>query len=396
MIKILLFIAILCAAIFAGPFLADQQGFVHIATQDYIIETSLTTAVIIAIVSFIVLFLLCTLILKCLRIPKGTQSFFRRQHQRKSSSLQQEAVMAYEEGDYARVLTLIRKAGRNHSLEACFIGARAAFALQDYDLCRKFLDEAKSHNKQAFISSSIIRAKLNLEIGNAKAALEVLDELRDRYSSKLVTRLTYECYRKEQEHDKIAAMMPQLIRQNIVSKEEGARYTRENLMKGIDNAENASALNELISRLDKKDKQDPRLIAKLTSKLLELGDVNRARKFSLDLLKKNLDPDFLESIANWEISIPDVLSRLKKQAEDNLIASQVNTPLLKALGNLEFKAGQLKDAQEHLEKALQLNKSPDTYLKLAKVMAAQRLFEPASEYYAQALTAARKQLPHRA
>lgn len=396
MVKILLFILILCAAIFAGPFLADEQGYVHIATSDHIIETSLTTAIVLAVIAFIVLFFVCTLLLKFIRIPQGTQSFFRRHAARKSVSLFQEAVLAYEEGDYERALSLIRKsAGKKPPLAACFIGAKSAFALQDYDLCRKFLDEAKGRSKQAYISSAIIRAKLNLQIGNSKAALEVLEELKQTYSSKLVTKLTFECYRKEQDHARIAAMVPQLIRQHIVTKEDAARYSRGNLAAKISAAASSAELNELIGKLDKKDRQDPKVIASLTTKLLELGDVNRARKYSLDLLKKNLDPDFLESIANWEISIPDVLTRLKKQAEDNLIASQVNTPLLKALGNLEFKAGQLKDAQEHLEKALQLNRSSDIYLKLARVMAAQRLFEQAADYYAQGLES-RKALPRRA
>ena len=83
-----------------------------------------------------------------------------------------------------------------------------------------------------------------------------------------------------------------------------------------------------------------------------------------------------------------MLARLKKQAEQNLIESEVNAPLLMALGNLEYRDGQLKEAQEHLEKALQLTKSPALYLKLAQVMAAQRLFEPACEYYAKAQAAA--------
>ncbi|MBO8414952.1 MAG: hypothetical protein IAB19_01035 [Proteobacteria bacterium] len=387
MLKILIFIIILCAAIFAGPYLADQQGYVHIATDNYIVETSLTTAVVLAIVSFIVLYFVVSLLLKILRMPRGTRSFFKRRGQKKTLNLQQDAVLAYEEEDYSRALALVKRSGRMENLpvESLFIGARAAFALQQYELCSKFLDEAKKRSKQSLISSSIIRAKLNLEIGNGKAALEVLDELKQTYSSKLITKLTLQCYNVEHDEDKIAKMTPLLVRQQLISKETAQEQARSGLIDNISKAKDSSELSTVISGMDKKAKQDPAVVGALTTRLLELGDASSARKYSLALLKNNLDPGFLGCVARWPISIPDVLSFLKKQAEDNKIASGVNVPLLKALGNLEFKSGQIKDAQEHLEKALELKQSGEIYYMLAQIMSAQRLYDKACEYYQSAL-----------
>lgn len=389
MLKILLFILILCAAVFAGPYLADEQGYVHISTQDYIVETSLTTAIVIAIVSFIVLYFVVSLLFKFIHLPRGTQSLFRRRQAKKGSSLAQEAALYFAEGEYARALAVIRRIKpQARSVETYFIGAQSAFALQDYDLCRIFLDEAKDKGKEAFIASSIIRAKLNLQIGNAKAALEVLDELKKSYSSKEVTRLTYECYRREQDMDSIKLLLPQLTRQKIISKEEAASYTRRDMSKELSAAQSSAQVQQFLSRLDKALRRNPQVIAPVIAKLVALDDLAAARKLCLDVMKKPLSADFLESIAAWEKAIPEVLARLKKQAEQNLIESEVNAPLLMALGNLEYRDGQLKEAQEHLEKALQLTKSPALYLKLAQVMAAQRLFEPACEYYAKAQAAA--------
>ena len=72
MIKILIAVGLLCAAVFLGPRLADSQGFVHIATEGYIIETSLTTAIIIAFVSFVVLHVLVNIINRSVSLPKST------------------------------------------------------------------------------------------------------------------------------------------------------------------------------------------------------------------------------------------------------------------------------------------------------------------------------------
>lgn len=387
MLKILIFIIILCAAIFAGPYLADQQGYVHITTDNYIVETSLTTAVAIAVVSFIVLYFAVSLILKIFRMPRGTKVFFKRRGEKKTLNLQQEAVLAYEEEDYSRALALVKRSGKMESLpvESLFIGARAAFTLQKYELCSKFLDEAKKRSKQSLISSSIIRAKLNLEIGNGKAALDVLDELKQTYNSKLITKLTLQCYNVEHDDEKIAKMTPLLVRQQLISRETAQEQARSGLIDNISKAKDSSELNSVISGMDKKVKQDPSVIGALTTRLLELGDVNSARKYSLSLLKKNLDPGFLGCVARWPLSIPDVLSFLKKQAEDNKLGTGVNVPLLKALGNLEFKSGQIKDAQEHLEKALELKQSGEIYYMLAQIMSAQRLYDKACEYYQSAL-----------
>lgn len=49
MIKLILVILFTSLAVILGPLLADSQGFVHIATNSKIIETSITTAIVIYI-----------------------------------------------------------------------------------------------------------------------------------------------------------------------------------------------------------------------------------------------------------------------------------------------------------------------------------------------------------
>ena len=55
MIKLVLLIAVLCLAIIAGPMTSESQGFVHIAAGNYIIETSLVSAVDITVIALAVL-----------------------------------------------------------------------------------------------------------------------------------------------------------------------------------------------------------------------------------------------------------------------------------------------------------------------------------------------------
>lgn len=388
MLKLLLFILILCAAVFAGPWLADSQGFVHIAGGDYVVETSLTTAVILLIIAFIVLFFLGNLLIKLWRMPRGTRKLMVRRKARKASSLQEEAALALAEGDSSRALALIEKIGpaSKLSVECLFTGARAAFNKENYELCRTYLEEAKGRDKQSFIASGIIRARLNMQIGNNKAALEVLDELKDKnVRSKEISRLTFECYRNDNDKEHLKELVPSLLRSHVITREEAAACLQQDMQDKAAAASGKDVLT-LADSLSRKDRQNAQVVAPVISKLVSAGELNRARKLTLDILKKHRQtPEFLESIGNWTDTIPEVLALLKKQAEKNLIASDMNVPLLKALGNLSFKAGELKDAQEYYEKALQLSKSSDLYLKLARIMTAQRLFERATNYYALAL-----------
>ena len=143
-------------------------------------------------------------------------------------------------------------------------------------------------------------------------------------------------------------------------------------------------LESLFKLLNKTDKKDPKIMGAFVFKLIKLGDVNRARSITLDLLKVSQDPAFLDSIANWDITIPDVLVALKKYASSNMITTQVNLPLLKAMGNLEFRSGLLRDALADYKQALTIEASTDIYLKIGAILNSLQNYPEAAEYYAKA------------
>ena len=57
MMRFLIFLAVICAAVVLGPMLSDSQGFVHMVVGNYVIETSVTTAVIIIVLFLAALWL---------------------------------------------------------------------------------------------------------------------------------------------------------------------------------------------------------------------------------------------------------------------------------------------------------------------------------------------------
>lgn len=383
MIKFIIFVLALIAAIVLGPRMADSQGLVHIATSGYIIETSITTAVILIVASFIVLYILIRLILACLKMPGGTSRFFQRFFANRSANIQNEACIAFEECEYERAYALCKKAGneKNLSHNTLLIMAKSAFELGYYDKTTAILDNIKK-DKKLTAASTILRARLNLKIDNAKAAIEALDSLKDSYSSRTVTSLYYKSYLVLEDYDKLISMIPTLLKQEIISKEEQNNIYRRYIDKKLKEATSREELDAIAHNIPRQLLKKPAIIGAIMNRQIDFGDLVSAKKLCIDLIKHNLDADLLETIATWEISIPEVLKALLNVESKNLIASQVNVPLLKAIGNLELKAGLLDEAKQHFEKALEISKSADIYFNLGQIMSQMRQYDKAAEMFA--------------
>ena len=143
----------------------------------------------------------------------------------------------------------------------------------------------------------------------------------------------------------------------------------------------------MIGSLDRAERHNACIMAPVVSKLVELGDVAQASKYTMDIIRRNLDPAILESIATWDAASPKVLEELTKQGGSNTIGSSTNVPLLKALANLEMKSDKLTEAKAHLKQALEHTKSRDLYLLAAELNERLSRHEEATKFFALALKA---------
>lgn len=367
MIKILIAVALLCGAIFLGPRLADSQGFVHIATEGYIVETSLTTAIILAIVAFLVLHIIVNLINRSVKLPKRTSLWFSGRRVKKQQHLQNEAALAYEEAAYARGLSLLNKVGGKDKLSApsLLIGAKCAFHVNDLDECRNYLDHAENCKDTSRIACKLLRAKLNLKLGNAAAALENLDTIQGSDGTDAgVTKLKYECYQSEQQLDKIKDLLPALKKLKLVDEEDADQIAQSYAFDAVRNAKEAAEVDNFIATLSKAERRNAVIMAPVLTKLVELDQVEEASKLAIKLLQNDNEHQeaLFNAIATWDKAAPKVLEELNRQASANAIGSQTNMPLLKAMANLELKENKLSEAKDHISQALNMERNNDLYI----------------------------------
>ena len=185
MIKLILVILFTSLAVILGPLLADSQGFVHIATNSKIIETSITTAIVIYILSVFIIFAVYAILKKIYLVPKGTLRAFKLRANKKKLSQQDEAEIYFEQGEYEKALSLFKHINsiKKMSEKSLLTAAQCAFHIGLYDYTRQALDEAEKRGKNVKLAAEVIRARLNLDIGNPKASLEFLEATKGNISN---------------------------------------------------------------------------------------------------------------------------------------------------------------------------------------------------------------------
>ncbi len=386
MIKLLTFIILTSAAVILGPMLADTQGYVHISTTSHVIETSITTAFTVYLFSLITIFIVYFVVKKIISIPKGALTAFRVRAKIKNHSIQDEAIIKFEQGEYERVLSLLEHADPiEHMTEkSLLIAAQAAFFTGNYEFTSQALNEAESRGKDTRIAANIIRAKLNYKIGNVKAALEFLDKNDKKFLNQNVLKLYYDCYNSLNDLEKLQEITPHLLKFKVIDEKQAHEIYVRQVEAKLTSTTNVDELNKVLKKLPKADKKDPKIMGAFAYKFIRLGDANKAREIAMDILKVKPDSNFLESVSRWDIAIPDVLSLLKKYAQKNLITSQINQPLLKAIANLEFKSGLLRESLDDFNQALSISPSSDIYMKMGAICSALQNYTQANEYYSKA------------
>lgn len=310
MIKLLTFIILTSAAVILGPMLADTQGYVHISTTSHVIETSITTAFTVYLFSLITIFIVYFVVKKIISIPKGALKAFRVRAKIKNHSIQDEAIIKFEQGEYERVLSLLEHADPiEHMTEkSLLIAAQAAFFTGNYEFTRQALNEAESRGKDARIAANIIRAKLNYKIGNVKAALEFLDKNDKKFLNQNVLKLYYDCYNSLNDLEKLQEITPHLLKFKVIDEQQAHEIYVRQVEAKLTSTTNVDELNKVLKKLPKADKKDPKIMGAFAYKFIRLGDANKAREIAMDILKVKPDSNFLESVSRWDIAIPDVLS----------------------------------------------------------------------------------------
>lgn len=371
MIKIILALVFLCGAVFLGPRLADSQGFVHIATNSYIIETSLTTAIVIGFIAFLILHILVNILFGSIKLPKLTFRWFGSNRDKRRLKQQSKAFLAYEEGSYSKALNALNKIGKENMPTHClFLGAKCAFEMDDLEACRNFLDLAEAREDSSELACKMLRAQLNLKLDNTEAALENLSSLeKDSNHSAPITKLLYICYERDGDYEKISELLPSIKSLKLFEESTYEQIAQRCLEYKLDKAKSEETVLTLVDRLSRTEKKNPEFMVPVVERLVQLDSLDKAKKFAVSMIKDdNGDCKALyNSLAQWPKASETLLQALEHKATALGESVKKNVPLLQALANLELQAEKFDAAKSHLDTALAQQSNKTGYMLAAEL-----------------------------
>ena len=140
------------------------------------------------------------------------------------------------------------------SEKSLLVAAQAAFHIGLYDYTRQALDEAQRRGKQAKLASDIVRAKLNYDVGNAKVALECLDNTKGSVKNAFVYKLYLKCFKKLNKLSNIVEITPSLLKYKVINDSEARDFYLKYIESELRSVNDLTGIDDLMKKLSKNDK----------------------------------------------------------------------------------------------------------------------------------------------
>ena len=382
MIRIIILVAVMVAGLIFGPQASGNKGYVLIALGNYTIESSVTSAVILAVLFYGALLIVEWLLGRVFGLRRKTLGWYGSRRRRKANQQTVAATLAMAEGHYSQAEKLMLKGASNSDtpLLNYLSAAKAAQARGDDVRRDQYLQKAQEENPKAELALTLTQTQLQIEQGQYDTALAMLESvyaLNPRHP--MVLDQLRQVHLARHDWAALCDLIPTLHKVGKLTPKQ-----EEDLLQQAWNgrlqqvASNLETLKAVWQELPRKLRLEPELLASYGDLLRGLGADSEAASLWQEALRKQ--------------AMPQLLSRLPKLKLDNyqplltLLQKQQGLPEVdNALAQLYLLAGQLDEAQKLLEQQVEKAPCAAVYHALGQVMDKRRLTNKANEYYRQAL-----------
>ena len=382
MIRIIILVAVMVAGLIFGPQASGNKGYVLIALGNYTIESSVTSAVILAVLFYGALLLIEWLLGRVFGLRRKTQGWYGSRRRRKANQQTVAATLAMAEGHYSQAEKLMIKGASNSDtpLLNYLSAAKAAQARGDDARRDQYLQKAQEENPKAELALTLTQTQLQIEQGQYDTALAMLESvyaLNPRHP--MVLDQLRQVHLARQDWSALCDLIPALHKVGKLTPKQEEELLQQAWSGRLQQAASSlETLKAVWQDLPRKLRLEPELLACYGDLLRQLGADGEAATLWQEALRKQ--------------PMPQLLARLPKLKLDNyqpllaLLQKQQGQPNVDtALAQLYLLAGQLDDAQKLLEQEVVSAPSAAAYHALGQLMDKRRLTNKANEYYRQAL-----------
>ncbi|HHQ4587001.1 TPA: heme biosynthesis HemY N-terminal domain-containing protein, partial [Aeromonas veronii] len=179
MIRIIILVAVMVAGLIFGPQASGNKGYVLIALGNYTIESSVTSAVILAVLFYGALLIVEWLLGRVFGLRRKTLGWYGSRRRRKANQQTVAATLAMAEGHYSQAEKLLIKGASNSDtpLLNYLSAAKAAQARGDDARRDQYLQKAQEENPKAELALTLTQTQLQIEQGQYDTALAMLESV---------------------------------------------------------------------------------------------------------------------------------------------------------------------------------------------------------------------------
>ncbi|HHQ4552892.1 TPA: heme biosynthesis HemY N-terminal domain-containing protein [Aeromonas veronii] len=382
MIRIIILVAVMVAGLIFGPQASGNKGYVLIALGNYTIESSVTSAVILAVLFYGALLIVEWLLGRVFGLRRKTLGWYGSRRRRKANQQTVAATLAMAEGQYSQAEKLLIKGASNSDtpLLNYLSAAKAAQARGDDARRDQYLQKAQEENPKAELALTLTQTQLQIEQGQYDTALAMLESvyaLNPRHP--MVLDQLRQVHLARQDWSALCDLIPALHKVGKLTPKQEEDLLQQAWSGRLQQAASSlETLKAVWQDLPRKLRLEPELLACYGDLLRQLGADGEAATLWQEALRKQPMPQLLARLPKLKLdSYQPLLALLQKQQGQ----PEVDT----ALAQLYLLAGQLDDAQKLLEQEVERAPSAAAYHALGQLMDKRRLTNKANEYYRQAL-----------
>ncbi|MFM5126831.1 heme biosynthesis HemY N-terminal domain-containing protein [Aeromonas veronii] len=382
MIRIIILVAVMVAGLIFGPQASGNKGYVLIALGNYTIESSVTSAVILAVLFYGALLIVEWLLGRVFGLRRKTLGWYGSRRRRKANQQTVAATLAMAEGHYSQAEKLMIKGASNSDtpLLNYLSAAKAAQARGDDARRDQYLQKAQEENPKAELALTLTQTQLQIEQGQYDTALAMLESvyaLNPRHP--MVLDQLRQVHLARQDWSALCDLIPALHKVGKLTPKQEEDLLQLAWSGRLQQAAGSfETLKAVWQDLPRKLRLEPELLACYGDLLRQLGADGEAATLWQEALRKQPMPQLLARLPKLKLdNYQPLLALLQKQQGQ----PEVDT----ALAQIYLLAGQLDDAQKLLEQEVERAPSAAAYHALGQLMDKRRLTNKANEYYRQAL-----------
>ncbi|ABA57028.1 HemY-like protein [Nitrosococcus oceani ATCC 19707] len=369
----------------------DDSGYLVIGYGQWMIETTLTLAVIVLGLIFIGGYLALRFVSHIGKAPRRLGESRQRRRSSRASKMLIEGLIDIEEGNWDRAERALVKdiAYSNTPLLNYIAAARSAQNQGAYERRDHYLHLAREAVPAATFAIELIQAELQVNSGQFEEALAILNHLRTldpRHPQPL--KLLKSLYLQQRDWDQLLGLLLQLCKRRLVSKEEAHSLevmAHVELLQEAAQSESNAALIDRWKAVPNRFRKHPKIVAAYVYALIDRNEHDLAEQLLQDTLKGNWSDELIYLYGLVQSS--DLVAQLTR-AEAWLSQQGDNPWLLLTLGRLAQYNGLWGKARQYLETSIAYAPRSEAYHELGKVLEEIGDSEAALECYSKGLSMA--------